>query len=138
MGTNYYWKWNPCSCCGLSKEELHIGKSSGGWAFSLHVANPEKLWEKEQGLPETLAGWIALFTANDDAGGIYDEYGYKIGFNELMDTIGRRPPIPKENWGNQRMDKYSVFDPNIGLWRHTYNAKIVKGETFDLCYGEFS
>lgn len=49
MGTNYYWTgpnyyWiGPetvkCECCGHEPERqhLHIGKSSGGWCFSLRT-----------------------------------------------------------------------------------------------------
>lgn len=38
MGTNYYLHTKPdCECCGRGFEPLHIGKSSGGWCFSLHV-----------------------------------------------------------------------------------------------------
>ena len=34
MGTNYYTDGEkPCECCGRGGEELHIGKSSGGWQF---------------------------------------------------------------------------------------------------------
>ncbi len=38
MGTNYYLHEKPdCECCGRPFEALHIGKSSSGWCFSLHV-----------------------------------------------------------------------------------------------------
>ena len=38
MGTNYYLhKKPPCEACGHEPAPLHIGKSSGGWCFSLHV-----------------------------------------------------------------------------------------------------
>ena len=39
MGTNYYLSSSDrCTHCGHDAgEELHIGKSSGGWCFSLHV-----------------------------------------------------------------------------------------------------
>lgn len=41
MGTNYYLKPKPCECCGRTDEGLHIGKSSAGWCFSLHVIPEE-------------------------------------------------------------------------------------------------
>ena len=43
MGTNYYFEDSSevCECCGRGAESLHIGKSSGGWCFSLHVM-PER------------------------------------------------------------------------------------------------
>lgn len=34
MGTNYYYCLDVCDSCGHAKQELHIGKSSGGWTFS--------------------------------------------------------------------------------------------------------
>ncbi|MEL6493567.1 MAG: hypothetical protein AAFQ41_00405 [Cyanobacteria bacterium J06623_7] len=33
MGTNYYLRFNTCPNCDRANE-LHIGKSSGGWRFS--------------------------------------------------------------------------------------------------------
>ena len=40
MGTNYYWQESePCAACGRGYEQVHVGKSSAGWCFSLHVSN---------------------------------------------------------------------------------------------------
>lgn len=42
MGTNYYLRLKSeiCPHCGRGDEGLlHIGKSSAGWCFSLHVMN---------------------------------------------------------------------------------------------------
>ena len=36
MGTNYYIRYNICSCCNRY-DEMHIGKSSAGWQFSFHA-----------------------------------------------------------------------------------------------------
>lgn len=33
MGTNYYTKLNVCPTCKRLEQEVHIGKSSGGWRF---------------------------------------------------------------------------------------------------------
>jgi len=43
MGTNYYLMTKECPTCGHIKEEdkIHIGKSSAGWVFALHV-HPDK------------------------------------------------------------------------------------------------
>ena len=35
MGTNFYIRYNKCSCCDRY-DELHVGKSSYGWSFSFH------------------------------------------------------------------------------------------------------
>ena len=37
MGTNYYLLKNVCPHCGTAEDTIHIGKSSGGWYFSLSV-----------------------------------------------------------------------------------------------------
>lgn len=37
MGTNYYLQKNVCGCCGRPEKQIHIGKSSAGWAFALRV-----------------------------------------------------------------------------------------------------
>ena len=34
MGMNYYVTKDRCDCCNRYDQEYHIGKSSGGWAFS--------------------------------------------------------------------------------------------------------
>jgi hypothetical protein len=51
MGTNYYLYRDVCPHCGRAEEEpLHIGKSSAGWCFSLHVTDeiPDlEAWQKE-------------------------------------------------------------------------------------------
>jgi len=40
LGTNYYWQESePCAACGRGYEQVHVGKSSAGWCFSLHVSN---------------------------------------------------------------------------------------------------
>ena len=37
MGTNYYAKLNICPTCRRPEEEIHIGKSSGGWKFMFEL-----------------------------------------------------------------------------------------------------
>lgn len=58
--------------------ELHIGKSSAGWCFSLHVI-PEK------GL-NNLDDWVEFLTKCN----IRDEYGKKIKIRDLLNTITKR------------------------------------------------
>ena len=56
MGTNYYLYQKPdCECCGRPFEPLHIGKSSAGWCFALHIM-------PEDGI-STLLDWCALWSA---------------------------------------------------------------------------
>lgn len=36
MGTNYYLKYNECKCCNRF-DQIHLGKSSGGWKFTFQT-----------------------------------------------------------------------------------------------------
>jgi len=82
MGTNYYVETlPPCECCGRAYENKHIGKSSAGWCFSLHVYPDEGI--------NTLEDWQKYFEGKV----IKDEYGRIISQNELMEIItGRSHP----------------------------------------------
>lgn len=81
MGTNYYLhKKPPCEACGHEPAPLHIGKSSGGWCFSLHVIpeigiNTLKDWRKE---------WSAAGAV------IRNEYGDILTPQEMEDVITKR------------------------------------------------
>ncbi len=69
MGTNYYLKTAaPCPTCGHEQEPLHIGKSSGGWVFSLHVDPDAGLCD----LPDWESRWAKPGAT------ITDEYGETI------------------------------------------------------------
>lgn len=80
MGCNYYARINPCPTCGHSREKLHIGKSSWGWAFTLHVI-------PEEGI-NTLEDWERILSGENV--GIYDEYGDNVSLADLLDTIKDR------------------------------------------------
>ena len=41
MGTNYYHVSSVCPHCGRGDEDLHIGKSSMGWAFCFRCTTPD-------------------------------------------------------------------------------------------------
>lgn len=86
MGTNYYWRDQPCGTCRRF-EQVHVGKQSGGWSF-LFRAWPHQLmdvnhpgWGFE---PQSLFGfpvlsradWRTVFTTRD--GQLWDEYGKQV------------------------------------------------------------
>ena len=61
MGTNYYLYEGSeaCPTCKRPFEPLHIGKSSAGWCFSLHVIPEEGIntlddWRTRWGTPGTI------------------------------------------------------------------------------------
>ena len=133
MGTNYYFTPShagPCEHCGRSdsSEELHIGKSSGGWCFSLHII-PEK------GIND-LEDWVKLFPT----GRIRDEYGQDIPAEEMMSIITKR-----EGRGFANKDtafhrtNHSEEGPE-GLLRHRLGPYCTKhgAGTWDCMPGEFS
>jgi len=68
MGTNYYLVKNerpPCPCCERTyvQERLHIGKSSGGWCFALHVI-PEMGMLLIDSNPKVAGVWDYLIRAS--------------------------------------------------------------------------
>jgi len=134
MGTNYFLvkKDNECKHCGRADEERrHIGKSSGGWCFGLHVYPDEGISD--------LADWKVLFVV--DGVVIENEYGEVIPVDVMVDEITNRSwrrPNPMTD-AEMRMN-YAVSGPN-GLMRHRIASDHCIGHgagTWDLCVGEFS
>ncbi len=144
MGTNYYLKENPkppCKCCKRPFERAtrHIGKSSMGWCFALHVY-------PEEGI-RYLQDWIPLFSQPGYV--IEDEYGKAVEPDEMLACIERR--------GQYRPDR-SVVPHGYHSMQHFYDmnhampgpqgflrAKIMDGHCighghgpWDFIVGEFS
>lgn len=124
MGTNYYLikeQGEICKCCGRgeSSTRLHIGKSSVGWCFSVHVI-------PEDGI-KNLDDWKLLF----EQGKIEDEYGTSLSSVEMMKVITERSFPRKDKPLNLVME-----GPN-GLSRHKYTYAHGEG-TWDYCTGDFS
>lgn len=89
MGTNYYLERkskSPCQCCGrpYEAERLHIGKSSRGWVFALHVGT-----DPDGPLPRDLAEWRNLWLTPEWQ--IVDEYGHQISEENMLWIITGRP-----------------------------------------------
>lgn len=87
MGTNYYLHAhgeNHCEYCGRQDEGQvwHIGKSSFGWRFSLHVFDDIR----------TLDDWISKMSEILGQGGyIKDEYGHHLDIEHMLRIIKDRP-----------------------------------------------
>ena len=130
MGTNFYWLPSPCPTCGHG-ERLHIGKSSAGWTFALHVAAQD--WEAEEGLPRDLDGWRALWARPGSR--IVDEYGATLTPEEMNARITQR------EWRRSAYASNSAVPGPNGLVRHRVDGVhcIGHGEgTWDLIAGVFS
>ena len=86
MGTNYYLSSSACPHCGRSDPELHIGKSSYGWCFGLHVI-------PAQGI-NSLNDYSSLIVTS----GLLHRstYGRPVTPEEMLDVITQRVgPTPK-------------------------------------------
>jgi len=140
MGTNYYLHDKPdCNCCGRPFEALHIGKSSGGWCFSLHVIPGDNI--------NTLDDWRALWSK--PGAFIRDEYGEQITaqqMNKIITERGREFNWARPNWWGHYQSEAQFHGMNHsergpkGLLRYRIGAHCIgHGEgTWDYIKGEFS
>ena len=144
MGTNYYLvkqEGEICSHCkrGATSTKLHIGKSSGGWCFALHVLPDDGVRD--------LQDWIPLFRQ----GKIEDEYGEALSAEEMLSVITSREwpydpnkiPFGYSSREDFNQQNYAKSGPN-GLSRHKLISEgghncVSNGEgTWDCCTGDFS
>lgn len=129
MGTNYYVENEvPCPTCGRGYEMKHIGKSSFGWCFSLHVI-------PEEGL-NSLDDWKAYWEGKV----IKNEYGDEISEEEMLSIITAREGQKTKDDDRWYKENHAVPGPN-NLARHVLDGIhcIGHGEgTWDLITGEFS
>ena len=125
MGTNYFHhapRKNYCECCGRYDEGkiTHIGKSSGGWVFLLHVTDTIK----------SLEDWEKVW----ETGEIYDEYENRITPHDMYEIITNR------SWAYEpkTFDRYSQIGPN-NLFRNRVRDGVTHGPgTWDLVDCDFS
>lgn len=131
VGMNYYLHENGCPHCGRGDEPLHIGKSSGGWCFALHVYPDEEVGIKN------LDDWRAKWSAPNCR--IKDEYGQVITPTEMDEIItARKSGTPPWN-EQQRRENHAVAGPNNLVRRELGRFCIGHGEgTWDLLVGDFS
>lgn len=134
LGTNYYWQppESICDSCGHSTQSLHIGKSSAGWVFALHVIPEQSIL--------TLEDWER--TWRDGSGGrIEDEYGRKIDLEEMRQIITKRSfPDRPSRVNPALLERNGAIRGPHGLIRSRVGANcLAHGEgTWDLHRGEFA
>ena len=96
VGTNYYWikPGKKCLSCGtlLGEERLHIGKSSAGWVFALHVYPTKNILD----LPD----WWRLW--QQDVTEIRDEYGKLVSRADMLSCVLAR--MGSDGSGNREND----------------------------------
>lgn len=140
MGTNYYSVKRGAET--LSSDDfwtlydqggddvLHIGKSSGGWCFSLHVI-PERgindLWD-----------WIAIVLDPDRI--IIDEYRDTIEFNRLWSIITARSSSRQSTWSAEDYRRNCAEPGPNNLVRHVIGHGCLGHGlgTWDCIEGRFS
>lgn len=128
MGTNYN-LIKTCSHC-KHQESRHIGKSSSGWVFALHVYPDEGI--------QDLADWALLWSGPNVE--IRDEYNQVVSPEEMLQGIIERgsdePPRP----GFDYSSNYAEPGPN-NLVRSKVDGSRCVGHgsgTWDLFVGDFS
>ncbi|RLC88676.1 MAG: hypothetical protein DRJ03_02025 [Chloroflexi bacterium] len=130
MGMNYYWI-GKCRDCG-HLQKRHIGKSSCGWYFSLHVI---------PGVIDTLADWRLRFA--DEGSFIHDEYGNAITAQAMLEGITQRsgpPTSPPDHSADRLARNYAEVGVN-NLLRYVVGEACCVGHgegTWSYVTGEFS
>lgn len=74
MGTNYYTLTDPCKHCSRGEEEIHLGKSSGGWKFLFRLN--QDYYKNVKELKKFLKGKL-----------IKDEYGEVVSHKEFWELV---------------------------------------------------
>ena len=135
MGTNYYTAKAvkpACDHCGRFDEDdrLHIGKSSAGWCFGLHVI-------PERGL-NSLADWKQYLSASDII--IEDDYGNRVSFKEMISIIAERHRPDPPDWDQERYTTNHAEPGPNNMIRHKLGQYCVgHGDgSFDYILGYFS
>lgn len=147
MGTNFYWHEKPpCKCCGRAFDRIHIGKSSCGWCFSLHVQQHGGEFDEHDGI-SSLADWERQFSV--PGSWIEDEYGETLTVEEMLKCIKERkggrdksegPPWGCPTWESFYTQNSAQPGPE-GLLRHRIDGVHCVGHgegTWDLLVGDFS
>lgn len=139
MGTNYYWhEKHECETCGRPYEPKHIGKSSMGWVFALHVY-------PENGIAD-IDDWERLWAMPGSK--ILDEYGREVTVAEMRaaimararpDEVWKRSPALYDSWEEFHAANNSERGP-AGLLRTRGGYNFVRhgAGTWDCFTGDFS
>lgn len=142
LGTNYYTVkrglesmdsdtfWDLMRSDTESGDILHIGKSSGGWCFSLHVIPDRNIHD----LPD----WVPYLLDQERV--IINEYRDILTYEELLDIIMNRSRPDTHKWNQEMYERnYAEPGPN-NLVRHSLGRGCVRqgAGTWDCVEGNFS
>jgi len=130
MGTNYYLHEKPpCQTCGHADEPLHIGKSSAGWCFSLHV-------DPESGIKD-LPDWESRWSM---AGAVITtEYDEIVSVDEMRAIILARTWTGGTEWDEDYLAQNDAARGPLGLLRARIGSHCLGhgSGAYDLIPGEF-
>lgn len=134
MGTNYYLKSDePFDGLGFDTTTIHLGKSSSGWHFSLHVY-------PKQGISNWNNWMVLLLVAIEGDGAfIENEYGEKISFASFYDTVVNRKGRGTEDCTEAFLKSNYTERGYAGLLRHALLKGYCIGHsegTYDYLIGE--
>ena len=109
MGTNYHIR--------VDGEDLHIGKSSVGWAFSLRVHPLKDI--------NSLYDWLPLMLNHSNI--ITDEYGREITAMEMLETITLRMREHKPQLTEDELKQNYAYVGKDNLLHHDQAATAAAG-----------
>jgi hypothetical protein len=145
MGTNFYLESTACMPSAFERPRIHIGKSSAGWCFALHVYPSSG--EDVDHRPANFGQWCGLLesTEADGSARVVDEYGTEITVAEMIETITVRSfsrSFPSTHYTNAAdFHEVNHSDPGPhGLVRHQIDGIycLAHGEgTWDYLVGDF-
>jgi hypothetical protein len=137
MGTNHYLHAPACPCCGKEAEErIHLGKSSGGWCYSLHVCPEEDIYNYQDIL-------VMIDEKMSNGWKVKNEYGETLSLNDWQEIVTKRQgrKITPDHWSWSWYWKNSACPGPCNLARHLLDHThcIGHGEgTYDYIVGDFS
>ena len=121
---------------------MHIGKSSGGWCFALHVY---PFWvgnEPGAFAADSLEAWKHKFETEGSY--IEDEYGDLVSVESLLQSITQRSARnPDFEYPDSWYEENHAVPGPRGLARRKIDGDFCVAHapddgTWDLCIGEFS
>jgi hypothetical protein len=138
MGTNYYTVKKGVEemdseafwASRGSEDNLHIGKSSAGWCFSLHIIPELNIHD--------LPGWVPYLLDQDRL--IVNEYREVVTYEQMLAIITDRKSNRSCTWTPEMYDRnYAEPGPN-NLVRHSMGRGCYRqgAGTWDCIKGEFS
>jgi hypothetical protein len=130
MGTNYYLHSDICPHCHKPTEVLHIGKSSAGWCFALHVYPDDQI--------KSFEDWLSWFSKPNSK--IVNEYDDIVSIDYMIETITCRS-WPLRNKETGWYEDNHAEPGSKGLARHRVDGRHCIGHgdgTYDLLVGDFS